>query len=291
MRFARRKISVATALALVVSGIIFGSFLRPHLAAFHARLSSGGYRAPKVFDDLSNRQRQPCPPASESIVLVAFGQSNSANSAGHRSRDDSGRVFSFHEGQCHRAQDPLPGATGTGGSPWIKLAQRLAERTGRKVVLQTFGVGMTSIRRWTDDKDLGHFADLNLAALKRQYDRVDYVLWVQGESDVDLDPAAYGAALPLIEARVRRHFPDAIFGLSSTTYCAGDSSPTLAALQSDFARGDPRRVWLGNTDRYSAWEYRWDDCHFSERGIDALVEEFAGRLVEQRHLSLPPSGH
>ena len=65
-------------------------------------------------------------PRGSLMVALAFGQSNSANFAQTRSVSKS-NVFSYYGGRCYVAQDPMPGATGIGGSVWPVLGDKVSE--------------------------------------------------------------------------------------------------------------------------------------------------------------------
>ena len=49
------------------------------------------------------------------MVALTFGQANSAN-LGESPKTAQGEVFNFYDGKIYRAEDPLIGTTGDGGS-------------------------------------------------------------------------------------------------------------------------------------------------------------------------------
>src|SRR4051812_7416200 len=79
-----------------------------------------GPRVRKLAETAPSRARPPLrerpltvlPPST--FVFLVLGQSNAANHGETRHRAD-GNVFAF-DGKLYEAEDPLPGATGDGGS-------------------------------------------------------------------------------------------------------------------------------------------------------------------------------
>lgn len=229
---------------------------------------------PDVFRDTSNKVKTECPNINDSIIVVAFGQSNSANHAGQRFESKNNSVVNFYNGSCYVAKDPMLGATGNAGSIWIPFGQKLTQKSGKKVVLVTFGVGGTSINRWTDSKDLGGFMDLNLSELKSTYGSVNYFLWVQGEADKGIDPSKYEFQLASLIKKTKTYFPGSKFMLSATTYCEGTDDSAINAIQKNISNKFPAVSCLGDTDKYTNSIYRYDDCHFSGLGVEAIASEF-----------------
>jgi len=123
-----------------------------------------------------------CPSPENSIVVIGFGQSNSANHAGHRFRSESLDVVNFFNGKCYEAADPLLGATGRSGSVWIPFADRL-HGLGKTVVLATIGVGGSRVESWIDPRDLKPYYIESIQSLRKTFPNPDYAIWIQGESE------------------------------------------------------------------------------------------------------------
>lgn len=81
-------------------------------------------------------------------VFVVAGQSNSANHGAERQTSGTRRVASFDGTAWRLADDPQPGATGTGGSFMPPLGDTMAERLGVPVGFIPCGIGATSVREW-----------------------------------------------------------------------------------------------------------------------------------------------
>ncbi len=248
---------------------------------------------PDYYDNPNVRIEVPCPASDDVVVIVAFGQSNSANFAQSHTADTSNSVYNFSAGKCYLAKDPLLGADGGGGSIWIKFAQKLAKKTHKKIVIQSFGIGSTSVTQWADEKALGYLLLYNLSVLKPVYQNVDYFFWVQGERDVWLPPEIYQQNLLKVIGVTKQFHPTSLFALSSTTYCAGLSSASIAAVQKNIPNVAPGVLWLGNTDQFVSAQYRWGDCHLTLQGVDVVVDEFFRHFLMLNPLTgrqnLPPS--
>ena len=77
------------------------------------------------FDRLENKTELNCPSPEDSIVIIAFGQSNSANNASHTYPKNSNNILNFYKGKCFIAKDPLLGATGNRGNIWIPVSTKI----------------------------------------------------------------------------------------------------------------------------------------------------------------------
>ncbi len=81
-------------------------------------------------------------------VFVVAGQSNSANHGAEKQTTKTGRVAAFDGTAWQPANDPQPGASGTGGSFLPPFGDAVAEKFGVPVGLVACGVGATSVREW-----------------------------------------------------------------------------------------------------------------------------------------------
>ncbi|MBP3954093.1 prolyl oligopeptidase family serine peptidase [Gemmata sp. G18] len=81
-------------------------------------------------------------------VFVVAGQSNSANHGAEKQTTKTGRVAAFDGARWQPANDPQPGASGTGGSFLPPFGDAIAEKFGVPVGFVACGVGATSVREW-----------------------------------------------------------------------------------------------------------------------------------------------
>lgn len=221
----------------------------------------------RVFVDVSNRREVACPSARKAIVIIGFGQSNSANQAGHRFEQSGSNVVNFFDGKCYIAIDPMLGAAGSGGGVWIPFAEALTDKT---VVLITFGVGSTRVSQWLDSNDLLPFYEENVRKIKSAYPNPDMAVWIQGESDVTTKPRLFEQQLTHWIERVKSDFQKTRLYLTGTSYCQGRSSANIVNSQKLVSRKFGA-TFIGVTDTIKEVKHRYDDCHFSERGIEKLV--------------------
>ena len=81
-------------------------------------------------------------------VFVIAGQSNSANHGEEKQRTKTGLVAALHNGRWQLANDPQPGASGSGGSFIPPFGDAIADRFKVPVGIIPAGVGATSVREW-----------------------------------------------------------------------------------------------------------------------------------------------
>jgi len=140
----------------------------------------------------------PCPmqgPGTD--VWYIIGQSNAGNNGDGRYTAGAGVFMYAGNGQCYPASDPIVGTDGAGAGPWARLADLMLGQSGlngnkiANIVIIDRAVGGSSVANWAQG---GIFnakitASLN-DALANGYTPTRLV-WVQGESDVDMPPATY----------------------------------------------------------------------------------------------------
>ena len=81
-------------------------------------------------------------------IFVIAGQSNSANHGEEKQSTRSGLVSAFDGQRWQPANDPQPGASGSGGSFIPPFGDAIAERFHVPVGIVACGVGATSVREW-----------------------------------------------------------------------------------------------------------------------------------------------
>jgi len=114
----------------------------------------------------------------------------------------------------------------------------------------------------------------NISSIKTKYKSADYFVWIQGESDKGMNPSVYGDNLRRIIQNTKEDFPKSKFMLSATTYCSGTGDNQINAEQKNIAKNMPDVYLIGDTDKYTLSKFRYDDCHFSGEGVEAITNEF-----------------
>lgn len=248
-------------------------------------LDSSRARAPRpadlqYFSDIAGRLERDCPLGPTTKVLVAFGQSNAANSVDEKSADTTGHIFNWFAGHCYIAKDPLLGATGDGGNIWIGVAtDLLRNHFADDIVIVSLAVGATSVGDWQAGKAAAKHLEKNLQTLSQAQLSVDYFLWVQGERDTEMEESEYTYLISQVVDQALGRFPSARFGISGTSYCFGRSNTQVVSAQTNAAKMNPGTFFLGNTDQFHSATERHDDCHFSSAGARKVSTLFA-RSIE-----------
>ena len=222
--------------------------------------------------------------AGKPLVLLALGQSNAGNH-GALSTPLLTPVTLVVDDHCVLAEDPLPGATGNGGSIWRRLPDALGRQgVVRPVVLSVFGVYGTSIDAWTDvGSPIRQRLQSRLAALRKLGLVPDLVLWQHGEADARAGTGARAYADGL--EQLRTMLTDAgVAGpilLARSTTCRSAADPAIrSAIEA--AAAEPGRFALGpDTDLLQGARYRPDSCHFSVEGLNAAAKMWAERVKAQ----------
>ena len=217
-----------------------------------------------------NKTKVACPSAEESIVIVAFGQSNSSNNASQKFMSNSDNILNFYRGSCYIAEDPLLGASGKMGNIWIPTGLKI-NKGQKKLILITFGIGGTSIENWLTD--LKYFYLTNLNSLKLFYPKPDFVIWFQGESDIKTNPDKFKKNLKTWIKILMKDFSKARLIITGTTYCNGVYSAKIKDIQLSLSK--KYNVNFFDTDQFNHFTDRYDDCHFSYFGIEKLSTGFA----------------
>lgn len=231
-----------------------------------------------VFD--ASREEIECPIQNERTgVLVAFGQSNSANYASHRFMpEDVPNVINWYNGNCFRAQSPLLGATNTGGE-WISRASEFLVENGTydEVVVVSLGIGGSPVAAWGAGSELNRRLIETLKEISEIYAVTDMV-WHQGESDLNwgVGQSQYFSTFESLHNSIRTFSIEAPLFISVASYCNGGEYPNnITKAQQDLANRIDG-VQLGvNTDLLVTSGMRHDDCHFNLQGQNAAAMELA----------------
>jgi hypothetical protein len=230
-----------------------------------------------AYVDIANKLEVSCPAEDDAYVIIGFGQSNSANHAGHRFETNKD-IVNFYNGKCYVANDPFLGATGKSGSVWIPLSEQLNVKD-KTIVLSTFGVGGTKVSDWLDDNYLMPFYKENIDALGKFYKKPSAVVWIQGESDVSTPNEVFSKQLKDWFEILRTDFSDSNIYVTGTSYCDNQSNDSVLVAQRKQA-DNIGAVYVDSTDKLLQQRYRYDDCHFSEKGVKALASLIVGSWIK-----------
>jgi hypothetical protein len=197
-----------------------------------------------------------------------------------------GRIFNFYDGRCFDGDDPLPGATGTGGSVWNRLGDLLMV-SGRfdSVVLASIAVDSSSIAQWSPGGYLHPVLTSALNELRDNGLEPTHLLWHQGERDMQLgtDTSTYVRHFTRLVTSLRDAGFETPIYVARASYCRGRLSEAVRVAQReviDAAAG----VFAGpDTDVLVGSELRHDDCHFSAVGAERHAALWREALLAAGH--------
>lgn len=203
------------------------------------------------------------------MVALLFGQSNAANE-GESPTVANERVFNVFNGRLFRAEDPLLGSTGRGGSVWTRLGDEIIEhKLYDEVVFVPMAVSASAIARWSPGGDIHPKLVQRIREAKSMGLTFTHLLWHQGESDAEnkTAKAAYQEAFHAMLDSIRREGVTAPVHVSVATRCKRERpNRTIQEAQTELV-SPLKGIFAGpNTDTLGL-EYRFDGCHFSDEGL------------------------
>ncbi len=215
-------------------------------------------------------------------VFVTAGQSNSANFGNPRQKSQDERVVYFDGKGFVRAQDPIPGGCGGGGSPWALLGDRIAASQQVPVCFRSASLNWTEVGAWLPP-DTALYK--NLASCVQAFDKhgVRAVLWHQGESDTLVKTSAetYCERVKTIVEALNK---DAGYRLPWLVAQASFHPGSQAPAQESVAKGQ-QLLWTKMicfqgpvTDDLLGREYRHDGVHFNQKGLEKHAERWFDAL-------------
>lgn len=222
------------------------------------------------------------------MVALLLGQSNSANHA--QTKATAGpRAWSWFDGRCYEAADPLPGASGQGGSVWTRFAP-LALASGRHagVLLVPLGVDTTSVALWARHPVLVGRLEVAARGLRDAGLPVTHVLWHQGEADSykQTSAAAYRRDFIVVLERLRALGVTAPMWVAQATACQQRRNPAVRALQVELPKTLAGVLAGPDLDERFTPQWRYDGCHFSTEGAAVAAADW-WRALERAAMPAP----
>lgn len=206
--------------------------------------------------------------------ILAIGQSNLANHCGTAQASQFGEALAG--GELFPLSDPVPGGTGTDGSVWPRVADRLAGLPWPGSLRLTLAaVGATSLAEWLPGEKC--FTALEERFAAGDGEGVTHVVWQQGEKDTLLQTstADYTDMFVRLHEAVTRTVGVVPWIICRSSYRMGVVNPDVVEAQAKLAASLPLAVEGPYLDGFGS-EMRRDDTHFNDAGLDA----FAALLVD-----------
>ncbi len=222
----------------------------------------------------------------KTMVLLAFGQSNSANygedlfSAGHN-------VYNFFEGELYKAEDPLLGASGRKGSIWCLFADMVIERSSfENVIIVPAGEGSSKAEDWSYGGKYHSKLKKTLDDIHKLNLEISHIVWHQGESDnfKGTDPEIYIQRFSEILKFLRSENIYAPVYMSIATFHPLAEKKINSGLQEAQFKiiKNNNNVFEGiNSDIYTDQIYRYDNIHFSGKAQYKLALDLFNKIITE----------
>ncbi len=272
------------------------------------KLETGGWYALNVRFRKSAEDAAPIEEAAVAQVgvgdvFVTAGQSNSVNFGNPRQKSSESLSVYFDGKKFTPAADPIPDATGNGGTPWPILGDMLSRTTRAPVCFRSATVNWLRVNEWLPGDKSKNVERLVERVKWFGPDGIRAVLWVQGEADAD-DPGkpSTPAADYERDARAMIEFSRQQLGWKVDWFVAGNSyippkpgkdyRPSIAAiLGAQKALWDQGLAFRGpdTNDLVGSKDYRHDTIHFGPRGLLVHAERWYAAICAQYHWANPVS--
>lgn len=210
-------------------------------------------------------------------IFLTYGQSNAAN-AGETGYNPFFEVYQFLFGYTFKYQEPSLGANGRGSSVWGMVGDKLIDSGAyNSVIFSNCAFGGKSIKQLNDGIHFNYLV-MNYKMLLKKYQRVDAILFHQGEQDSKNYKNYYNEFVLFLENLSKEGINIPIY-LSRASYCNGVESPDLISIQDELIK-DFSQVHMGpNTDLIYSKIDRYDNCHFSLSGLEKVADKWVDSLT------------
>lgn len=220
---------------------------------------------PIAFENIS--------PIGVGEVFIIAGQSNSANHGDTLLSPEDPRISSWGYENWRVGNDPMPIATGSGGSPWPAFGDNIIERYDVPVGLISVGWGGTSVAQWLPDAGDDLFSRIVLALDEVGPHGARALLWHQGESDLAGGTSTEDYTIRLSEvitaSRVEAgwELPWIVARASFLPNYDTSDMERIVNAQQAVIDADPFTFEGPYTDDLIGEQWRYDAVHFNEAGL------------------------
>lgn len=221
----------------------------------------------------------------KTMVVLVFGQSNAANAGEKRYNLNNSNVLNFFNGKCYKANDPLLGTTGSGGSVWTRFAELYLKKNKKeydRIIFHTIAVGGTPIKDWTPSGNL--FKRIIVA--KKQLDILGlsytHIFYHQGEADALLKTnyIKYKSSLEYIHKGLKKLDIHAPFFVSIVGRFGKSINTDIRFAQYEFIH-ENKNVFIGsNSDIIYEEGDRYQIGHFTNDGLDKHAIQWINTIIK-----------
>lgn len=206
------------------------------------------------------------------MVALTFGQSNAANTGETRHTAGPGVHYLF-DGRLYPATDPIRGASGTGGSVWPRLGDRLMKQ-GRyeAVVFRCCAANGSSVAQWGPGGNLHQRLLDAIGDCQKSGLKITHILWHQGEADNLAGTTDYQQRFLAMLRAIRAAGVDApIYVSVASSVVRLAPSPAIREAQQSLANSGPGILPGPDSDQLGE-PFRFDGVHFNAGGLDRLSD-------------------
>ena len=237
-----------------------------------------------------------CPAwTATTAVILAFGQSNSANAADTRfDYSDDHRILNFYGGRCYFAGSPLLGATHTGGEFLTTMSNILLEANQySQVIIVAAGVGYSAINSWQAGGGLNSMLSDAIKDVRRHYP-ITHLVWHQGESDHlrKTKTWRYVDQFESMLESIRDLGVDAPIFIALASKCGRqpvDISSAVRIAQAKLVEKHADVHLAIDSDlALSVSDRAEDGCHFSATGIAKVAAAYASAILHSNQWPSAP---
>lgn len=225
----------------------------------------------------------------QKAVFLVMGQSNAANFGKTKYDANCFRLHNFYDGELFRLEDPLKGANGTGGSVWSRLGTLLMQNQfAEEIIFAPVAIGGVSLEEFLPGTALNASMLNAINKLNIDSHKITHILWHQGESNntrlnsslTDIENATlYTTQFIQLTNQIRALGIDAPIFISTATRCGNSSIDTALQQAQQNLQNDSLKIFNGpNTDLLGN-KYRYDDCHFNDKGLAKHAEEWLNIIL------------
>lgn len=219
--------------------------------------------------------------AAQKMHLLSIGQSNVANH-GLTQIKEVERAFTYYKGRKLPLSDPLPYASGSGGSVWTRLSAKLVLKgIADEVIISSIAQGGTSIQDWSPNGKCFTLLKNYLAHISdNKFTPVTTVIFHQGERDTlnKTDFYAYKFYLESLLCNIFPIIPKAKIILCRASYRNEIVNEEVIRAQ-NYLINQYSYVWPGpNTDSLGK-NMRYDGTHFNDEGLDIFSNQLMDAII------------